>query len=379
MPDDKRVAFGDVVVQRTKSVDPTGAGLARYVAIEHLDPFVPVVEHWGEIAEGTTFTREFVHGDVLFSKRRPYQRKGAKVSFRGVCSGDLLVFAAKPEYLLPELLPYLVQSQRFFEHAVATSAGSLSPRTKWSELAKFEFLLPALSRQRRIAAQLDEVERCRKSWIHVGEAARLSRAIMSLQDLFDGRCPMVPLKDLATIRNGTTPSRKREDYWEGGKVPWLPTGKVHDREIAAADEFVTELALQQCSLRLVPAGSVLVAMIGQGKTRGTAAFLQFDATINQNFAAVIPGADLDGRYLFHLLESSYEKLRRMSQGSSQGALNCRLVGEFQLPLLPLDQQRALAARCDSMGEASAQAFGQAERLLRLGHSLTDAMLVGLDV
>jgi len=69
-------------------------------------------------------------------------------------------------------------------------------------------------------------------------------------------------------------------------------------------------------------------MIGQGRTRGTAAYLEIDATVNQNFAAISPGDRLDGGFLFHYLAASYERLRRASQGSNQGALNCKLVAAF---------------------------------------------------
>src|SRR5213078_2317293 len=99
-------------------------------------------------------------GQVLFGKRRAYQRKVAVAQFEAVVSGDIYVLAPKADRLLPELLPFLCLSERFFEHAVGTSAGSLSPRTNWGSLASFEFDLPPLDEQRRIAVLLwacDEV------------------------------------------------------------------------------------------------------------------------------------------------------------------------------------------------------------------------------
>src|SRR5688572_14514848 len=144
-----RVAFGDVVrLSRERSNNPEGDRLERYVGLEHLDPGDLKVRRWGNVSGGTTFTNVFRAGQVLFGKRRAYQRKVAVANFDGVCSGDIYVFEPKdPDVLLPELLPFLCQTDGFFEHAVGTSAGSLSPRTNWTQLAKYEFALPPLDEQ----------------------------------------------------------------------------------------------------------------------------------------------------------------------------------------------------------------------------------------
>ncbi|MDQ3686800.1 MAG: restriction endonuclease subunit S [Acidobacteriota bacterium] len=153
VPDGWRVVrFGGVV----RNVDvserqPLERGLERFVGLEHLDPESLHIKRWGLIEEGTSFTRKFVRGQVLFGKRRAYQRKAAVAEFDGICSGDILVFEPKGDELLPELLPFIVQSDGFFEHALGTSAGSLLPRTKWSDLARYEFALPPKDEQRRIA------------------------------------------------------------------------------------------------------------------------------------------------------------------------------------------------------------------------------------
>jgi type I restriction enzyme M protein len=150
-----RVRFGDVVqnVNETER-DPAAAGLERFIGLEHMEPGSLHVRSWGSVADGTTFTRRCRPGQVLFGKRRAYQRKVAIAEFDAVVSGDIYALAPKNERLLPELLPFLCLSERFFQHAVGTSAGSLSPRTNWSSLASFEFDLPPLDQQRRIAGIL---------------------------------------------------------------------------------------------------------------------------------------------------------------------------------------------------------------------------------
>ena len=155
----KRVRFGDVVENCNETCEPAEAGLERFVAMEHLEPGSLHVRSWGNVADGTTFTRRCQPGQVLFGKRRAYQRKVAVSEFEAVVSGDIYVLAPKDtQRLLPELLPFLCLSERFFQHAVGTSAGSLSPRTNWSSLASFEFDLPPLDQQRRIAEILWAVD-----------------------------------------------------------------------------------------------------------------------------------------------------------------------------------------------------------------------------
>jgi len=147
----RSVTFGDVVENVTLAVaDPAAAGIARSVGLDDLDPGSLRVQRWADVAHGTTFTRRFFAGQVLFGKRRAYQRKAAVPDFDGVCSGDILVFQATGA-LNRRLLPFIVQSDAFVDHALATSAGSLSPRTKWSELRKFPLLLPDAEEQAHLA------------------------------------------------------------------------------------------------------------------------------------------------------------------------------------------------------------------------------------
>jgi restriction endonuclease S subunit len=154
-----RVKFGDVVRLNTDRIaDPTAASIERYVGLEHIEPEDLRIRRWVLVAEGITFTSYFKPGQTLFGKRRAYQRKVAVADFEGVCSGDIYIFEPKNDCLLPELLPFICQTERFYEYAVGTSAGSLSPRTNWTQLAQYEFALPPLAEQRRMAEVLWAVE-----------------------------------------------------------------------------------------------------------------------------------------------------------------------------------------------------------------------------
>jgi type I restriction enzyme S subunit len=143
-----KARFGDVVENlKERQHNPTEAGLERFIGLEHLEPGSLHIRACGNVADGTTFTRRCRPGQVLFGKRRAYQRKVAVAEFNAVVSGDIYVFAPKNDRLLSEFLPFLCLSERFFQHAVGTSAGSLSPRTNWTSLASFEFDLPPLAQQ----------------------------------------------------------------------------------------------------------------------------------------------------------------------------------------------------------------------------------------
>ncbi len=149
----KLVKFGDVVRNANLSErDPGSAGIERIVGLEHLDPENLHIRRWNTLENGTSFSRKFVPGQTLFGKRRAYQRKVAFAEFEGICSGDILTFEPKdPNVLLPELLPFICQTDAFFDHALGTSAGSLSPRTSYKALQDFEFPLPPIEEQKRIA------------------------------------------------------------------------------------------------------------------------------------------------------------------------------------------------------------------------------------
>ncbi len=136
----KMVKFGDVV-KNSNLVErnPVVAGIERIVGLEHIETENLHIRRWNSPEGETSFARKFVPGQTLFGKRRAYQRKAAFAEFEGICSGDILTFESKnPKLLLPELLPFICQTDAFFNYALGTSAGSLSPRTSWSVLQAYK-------------------------------------------------------------------------------------------------------------------------------------------------------------------------------------------------------------------------------------------------
>ena len=137
------------------------------------------------------------------------------------------------------------------------------------------------------------------------------------------------LGDIAKISSGGTPDRSNPAYW-GGTIPWVKTGEIQFGIIRNAEEKITPLALAESSAKLVPADSLLMAMYGQGKTRGQVALLGIEAAINQACAAISPHDVQDSRYLFQFLAANYENVRRLSNSGSQENLNAELIRNIRL-------------------------------------------------
>jgi type I restriction enzyme, S subunit len=135
---------------RKNTKTPIDEGLERFVGLEHIEPGSLKIQGWGNIADGTTFTKMFKIGDVLFGRRRAYLKKAAHADFAGLCSGDITVLRADPKLILSDLLPYYLSADPVFEYAVSNSAGSLSPRAKWRDLSKYDISLPDLKVQDKI-------------------------------------------------------------------------------------------------------------------------------------------------------------------------------------------------------------------------------------
>lgn len=144
------------------SSNPLKDGYDRYVGLEHIDSNSLTISRWGDIAKDKpSFIKVFKKGHILLGKRRPYLRKAAIAHFDGICSGDIIVLEANQAVVNPELFPFLIHSNKLWSHAIKTSSGSLSPRTKFKDLGKVEFSLPDLDGQKILADDLLNIQRNR--------------------------------------------------------------------------------------------------------------------------------------------------------------------------------------------------------------------------
>lgn len=168
----KRAKFGEIAQCVNDRVDdPKSAGVDRYVGLEHLDPESLAIRRWGTPHDVESTKLRFRSGDIIFGKRRAYQRKLAVADFEGICSAHAMVLRAKPDSVVPEFLPFFMQSELFMERAIAISVGSLSPTINWKTLAAEEFALPPLEEQRQIASALRSTESAFQSLLRLTSVA----------------------------------------------------------------------------------------------------------------------------------------------------------------------------------------------------------------
>ena len=193
-------SFGEVCynVNNTEK-DPLAKGIERYVGLEHIESENLQISTWGNVADGTTFTKKFKKGQVLFGKRRAYLKKVAIAEFDGVCSGDILVFEANENKIDKNLFPFLVKSESFFDFAIRTSAGSLSPRTKFQDLTKFDFLLPPKEQHAQLAELLWAADEVVKSYEELLKRIEISQTVYSLDNFQDKSKPAKTISSIAQI------------------------------------------------------------------------------------------------------------------------------------------------------------------------------------
>jgi hypothetical protein len=140
------------------------------------------------------------------------------------------------------------------------------------------------------------------------------------------------------VVTGGTPNRNTRDYWNGD-VPWVKTGEVNYRLITESEEYITHKGLKESPAKLCPSGSVLIALYGQGPTRGRVGMLGIQATVNQACAAILPRVGFDPWFVYYYLCGQYLSLRAMAQGAAQPNLNLAMIKSFPIPTLPLNEQQ----------------------------------------
>jgi type I restriction enzyme S subunit len=195
----------------------------------------------------------------------------------------------------------------------------------------------------------------------------------TLPALPEGWC-WTSLGQAFTVTVGATPSRSVPEYWNGG-IPWVSSGEVSFCRIRDTRETITSAGLDSSSTKLNPRGSVLVGMIGEGKTRGQAAILDIDACGNQNAAAVwVSQTEVPPEYVYHYLVGQYETTRRRGSGNNQPALNKARVEAIPLPLPPLEEQKRIVDRLERDDSTIADAEATVERERKRIHRLRQAIL-----
>ena len=292
-----------VTLSRSRIAAPLTAGIERFVGLEHIEPENLHITRWGAVADGTTFTNHFKPGQVLFGKRRAYQRKVAVADFEGVCSGDIYVFESKdPDKLLPELLPFICQSEGFYEYAVRTSAGSLSPRTNWKHLAEYEFPLPPINEQRRIAELLwaaDDVIEKQSSVVESIVALKESLGIEYFSKLSQESTRKLH-SITEKIGSGKTPKGGKKVYTESGVI-FLRSQNIYPDGLHLDDvAYIPEDIDAEMANTKVQMNDVLLNITGASIGRCTIYDLEKQANVNQHVCIIRAKPDMLPQFLIGL-------------------------------------------------------------------------------
>ena len=185
-----------------------------------------------------------------------------------------------------------------------------------------------------------------------------------LADLIAQLCPdgveYKPIGSFAQCVAGATPNSKDPSLWDGN-IPWMSSGEVNKRIIRSTDRCITQRGFDSCSTKMIPAGAVVVALAGQGKTRGTVARTRIELCTNQSLCAIISDANVDSDFLFHYLVSQYNNLRAVSSGDgTRGGLNLKMIREYRVPVPPVEIQREIVRILDQFTTLEAELEAELE-------------------
>ena len=352
--------------------NPSESGMEHYVGLEHLDADSLKIRRWGTPDDVEATKLMFKQGDIIFGRRRAYQRKLGVAEFDGICSAHAMVLRAKPDVVLPEFLPFFMQSDLFMNRALEISVGSLSPTINWKTMAAQDFTLPPMAEQKRLVeligsiAALEEELRTAER-----EADQLQKAAM--QDLLDADLngwPTKPIGQVLKVTTGGTPSRNNATFWNGD-IPWVKTGEVNYYVIDSTEERISAEGLKGSAAKLCPPNSVLVALYGQGPTRGRVGMLGIEAAVNQACAAIYPNPDFDPSFVYYYLSGKYQSLRAMAQGAAQPNLNLAMIKGFVIPTPTLEEQKAAVSSIDAVAKAKAEILQRREQTAEMKRKLRE--------
>jgi type I restriction enzyme S subunit len=315
--------------------------------------------------------------DVLFSNVRTYLKNIAFVDGTipaEVCSTGFTVLRTN-EACLPRYLFHWVKSEKFIRSVSETQTGTHYPATSDRQVRAESVPLAPLNEQKRIVAKLDEllpkVEACkqrlekiptilkrfRQSVLADAVSGKLTESWRNGKSLEEAGWQVKCIEDVCKVRTGATPLRANQDYWLNGTVPWIKTGEVQNCEILTAEERITEKAISETNAKVFPAGTILIAMYGEGKTRGQVGIMRIAAATNQACAALMLEQDDEvlRQYVYLFCQSQYQKLREQSFGGNQPNLSLGTIKQWEIALPGRDEMKEILRQSNLL-------LGELERL-----------------
>lgn len=387
--------FSAIAASITERVDdPSAAGVDRYVGLEHLDPESTQIRRWGSPDDVASTKLRFYPGDVVYGRRRAYQRKLGVADFEGICSAHALVLRAKTEVCLAAFLPYFLQSDAFHERAVGISVGSLSPTINWRTLAKEEFALPPLDEQQRIVEVMRHVDATRDRHLAVLDRVPVLRSALfaaaiegdsERKALSWGRCrsdvEVTRLGQLCEVSRGASPRPKgNPEYFASSRTAhhWIMIGDLSRSRVGKVltdtQQFLTPEGVLKS--RPVGPGSLLLTNCA---TVGIPVFSGVSGCIHDGFL-LFEGLDprISDEYLFRLFEHLTPWFNAIAQTGTQANLNTGILKDLEVPLLPAEAQALLAMTLDALDSVAVIAERSLKAAAPLRAQLLAKMLGGLE-
>ena len=164
------------------------------------------------------------------------------------------------------------------------------------------------------------------------------------------------IEEITSVLSGGTPDRKENKYWEGGTINWVKTTELNNNIIIETEEKITNLGLENSSAKIIPPQSILIAMYGQGKTRGMTGYLEVSSATNQACACILPSRYINQKYLWNYLILSYDKLRSMAKGGNQPNLNVMIIKKFPVLIPPMNLQEKFVQSVSSIDKSKYSSF-----------------------
>lgn len=237
-----------------------------------------------------------------------------------------------------------------------------------SDLKKFLIPIPPLPIQQSIVAELDEINNLlslKRKELETYDKLAQSLFYEMFGDPVENEkgWEVKKLGELGTCIAGATPSTSNEEYWSGGTVPWLSSGEVSNGRIWKTEKKITQIGYESCSTRMIPPHTIVIAMAGQGKTRGTVGVAEIPLCTNQSICSIVTSNHINVDFLYYQIKYLYNELRGAANGDGgRGGLNLRIIGNFQIIFPPLPLQQLFAERIEAIEAQKTKVKAAIEKL-----------------
>lgn len=386
------VKFGDVVRQVKDKVDPQTAGLERYVAGEHMDTDNLHIRRWGDVGAGylgPAFHMRFQPGQILYGSRRTYLRKIAVADFEGITANTTYVIEPKdPEVLLPDFLPFVMSTERFHEHSIKQSKGSVNPYINFSDITWYEFPLPPVDEQRRIADLLLAADDALQAYVNAREkleTAKKARVIDFLeQPVRENSCNYVLVDELGdgenpVLKTGPFGSSLKSEYFSSSGVPVLNISAVGDVNVQHEGLFYLpqDIAERFTSYKVLENDIVFSRVAEIGRCILIPKECE-DWIISSNLIRIrLDSKKVNPSYFLFLLKYSpyiQTQIRQITTGGGRLLVNTKTLGKITYPIPSIPFQEKVVKDIQTFDEQLSLMDRHIENTRKLGLELREQLI-----